>query len=596
MKIFRIINIIFFANLLFFLSLAKQTYALAKFNTSYQVYYKVENTGIAHVTFVISQKNNLSIVFATEFGISLNETKIANLKVFDEGVAVIPNVQKNQNQTIISFPFAKKVVGKDKLHNFTIEYDTSDIVNKQGNTWQISIPRFESDENVSDQTAILNLPKDFPKPAYIDPKPDIVNGSTYYFSSKVLANKPISAIFGNNQFYKGTLQYYLKNNSSSTKEISITLLPNTAYQSVYYEKLEPSPVSIESDVDGNLLAFYKLKPNTEQKIETKVYVKTDFLPKSSPQKNLISYTQSNKIWNYDHNIFTIPEVKNLTSPKPIYDFVVNKLKYDYQKINTARISRNPASESLKNYLSAICTDYTDLFVTLARKANIPARELEGLALSENPDLKPISATKDVLHAWPEYFDEAKQQWIQVDPTWGSTTRGLDYFNKLDFNHLVFAIHGENPETPYPAGSFKDPNTMEKDLNFEAIEEIVFPESRFEISQDSFLLTSSSYKIRNLTGVYASGELSVAETNSTHTYRESINIPPFGTKQITLKNKIFGQLFGKNSEVIINLDGKNYLTHNQNNSLFQKGAFFALGGLILGILTLFARSLLLRRQK
>ncbi len=592
--LFLAITCSFFASTLFFKS---DTAAIAKFNTGYQVYYKVSDNGVTHVTFVITQKNNLSIVYATEYGISLNETKIANLKIKDEGVEVIPVVTKNQNQTLVSFPFAKKVVGKDKLHNFTIEYDTSDIVSKQGNTWQINIPRFETDENVSDQTAILTLPANFPQPAYIDPKPDIVNGSTYYFSSKILANKPISAIFGKNQYYKGKVSYYIKNTSlTSTSQSTITLIPNTAYQEVFYESITPFPTKFENDQDGNLIATYELKPNQELDIEAKLFVKTDFLPKQVQVEKNYPYTESTSIWNYNHNIFSVPELKNLTSPKSIYDFVANKLQYDYQKINGKGTIRVPAGDSLLNYLSAICTDYTDLFVALARKTGIPARELEGLAISENPDLKPISAARDILHAWPEYYDETKKQWIQVDPTWGSTTRGLDYFNKLDFNHIVFAIHGSDSFSPPPAGAFKKEGSTDKMISFEAIEEINFPTEKLEINSGKFSLSNTNFVIKNLTGTYITDSVNVAESKTTREYSGSVNVPPFGSAEISLENK-FGMVFlNPKSEVIIEINGREYSATNTGKNLIQKGGIFAIIGAILGIITLIARSLLLRRRK
>jgi hypothetical protein len=592
-RIFTLTCVIFFGSII----LKSEVRAIAKFNTGYQVYYKVSDNGVTHVTFVITQKNNLSIVYATEYGISLNETKIANLKIKDEGVEVVPVVTKNQNQTLVSFPFAKKVVGKDKIHNFTIEYDTSDIVSKQGNTWQINIPRFETDENVSDQTAILTLPANFPQPAYIDPKPDIVNGSTYYFSSKILANKPISAIFGKNQYYKGKVSYFIKNTSlTSASQSKITLIPNTAYQEVFYESITPFPTKYENDQDGNLIATYDLKPNQELDIEAKLFVKTDFLPKQIQVEKNYAYTESTTIWNYNDNIFSVPELKNLTSPKSVYDFVANKLQYDYQKINAKGTVRVPAGDSLLNYISAICTDYTDLFVALARKAKIPARELEGLAISENPDLKPISAQRDILHAWPEYYDETKKQWIQVDPTWGSTTRGLDYFNKLDFNHIVFAIHGSDPFSPPPAGAFKKEGSSEKMISFEAIEEIDFPKEKLEIKAGKFSLTNSNFVVKNINGTYISGNVNVAESKTTHGYSGSINIPPFGNAEISLVNK-FGMVFlNPKSEVIIEINGRDYSATNSGSSPIQKGGIFAVIGAILGIITLITRSLLLRRRK
>ena len=122
----KLLKILFiFVLSIFFAADPRSVQAITKFDTKYQVYYKVSDDGNTKVTFVINQKNNLSIVYATEYGISLNETKINNLKITDDGVVVAnPSLVKSQNQTVISFPFVNKVVGKNKIRNFTIEYDT----------------------------------------------------------------------------------------------------------------------------------------------------------------------------------------------------------------------------------------------------------------------------------------------------------------------------------------------------------------------------------------------------------------------------------------------------------------------------------------
>jgi len=209
---------------LFLIMFPKGTFALAKFNTTYKIYYQIEDSGKTHVRFVINQKNNLSVVYATNFGLSVNETKIENIRVMDEGTPVTPDVIKSLNQTSISFPFLSKVVGKDKNHTFTIEYD---------------IPRLEPDENVTEQTVILTVPQGFSAPAYIDPKPDIVNGNVYYFSGQKISNKSISAIFGKTQYYKGNLKYHLVNNDPDSIRTEIALPPNTSYQTVYIQNIEP---------------------------------------------------------------------------------------------------------------------------------------------------------------------------------------------------------------------------------------------------------------------------------------------------------------------------------------------------------------------
>lgn len=576
----------------------KTAEAIAKFDTSYQIYYKVLETGKTHVTIAVSQKNNLSVVFATEYGISLSQTKIDNVKVSDDGVLVIPEVNKGEAQTTISFPFAKKVVGKDKIHKFSIEYDTDDIAFKNGNTWQINIPRFETDENITEQTAILIVPESFQKPAYIDPKPDIVNGNTYYFSSKILANKPISAIFGKNQFYKANLKYNLQNNSSQKVNTDIAIPPMTGYQTIYIENIDPKPEKFYTDIDGNLLATYRLAPNETKTITVNQFFKMDFQSQITYAQEPGNNLGKNKIWDHDHINFTSSETKFLTTPKSIYDFVAGKLKYDFQKINSPKLQRVSASTILNNPQSAICTDYTDLFVSLSRKAGIPARELEGMAISDNPALKPVftSETKDILHAWPEYFDKDSLKWIQVDPTWSSTTKGIDYFNKLDFNHIVFVIHGQDPEYPVSVGGYKLPGQNSKDIEISPVEEVLFPKASLKASYKTRQSNQVVFEIKNDSGVYYQGNITIEENEDLYKQVEFLTIAPYSTVEVKSFIKDGFRINTKSGKAIIVTSNDTYEIKYTILPKISKGYIFAgLGGLLV-IITLIARSLFLHRRK
>lgn len=578
-----------------FLIFPEKSLALAKFNTNYQIYYQVGDTGKTHVKFVINQKNNLSVVYATNFGLSINETKIENIKVLDEGTPIIPDVIKSLNQTSISFPFSSKIVGKDKNHTFTIEYDTTDISTKFGNTWQIDIPRLEQDENVSEQTVILTVPPGFPAPAYIDPKPDIVNGNVYYFSGKKISNRSISAIFGKTQYFKGTINYHLANSEREKVGAEIALPPDTSYQTVYFQNIDPKPEEIIRDHDGNLLAKYTLLPEETKDVVVNLVVRLDFLPKptnAQPSDNLLS---KNSIWNYDNGVFNSPEYNNLKSPKSIYDFVSDKLKYDYEKLNRERPTRTPAAESLINSQSAICTDFTNVFVALARKAGIPARELEGFAISENPDLKPLSLTQDVLHAWPEYFDTTKSTWTQVDPTWANTTRGIDYFNKMDFNHLVFVIHGENPDYPIPAGGYKN-GQKSKDITFEPISGIDFPTPILTSVYNKQEGDDVLINIMNDSGVSFYGEVVSEENSFLEKSTSWVNIPPFSRQTIHLRIKKQPFIAKIDSQVIIHVNGSRLETGFSISSSSSKAFIYSGIGGFLALITLHTGYLYLRRRK
>lgn len=571
-------------------------FGVVKFNTDFQIYYRVNPTGNTHVSFVINQKNNLSAVYATDFGLNINETKVSNVKVTDEGTIIIPDIVKTLNQTTISFPFANKVVGKDKNHLFTIEYDTSDIATKFGNTWQVNIPRLETDENTSNRTVVLTVPESFPIPAYIEPKPDTVNKNIYYFGGSKLGNKTISAVFGQTQFYKGNISYHLLNDAKTRIVTEVALPPDTAYQTVYFEKLEPKPQQINTDEDGNYLAKYTLDPNTKIDINLNLYIKLNFTPKATTQQPLDKYLLSNSIWNFDNGVFTTPEIKNLTSAKAIYDYVSDKMKYDYEKVNRQKSQKTPAAESLINSQSAICTDFANVFVSLARKVGIPSRELEGFAISENPDLKPLSLTQDVLHAWPEYFNKATGMWVQIDPTWSNTTRGIDYFNKLDFNHIVFAIHGVSPDYPIPAGGYKYKQEKTKDILIEPIDAFTFPEPYFTISSTRQDKNELIAEVINNSGVSYAGN-TISESNRfLDETEQQIYLAPFGTT--TIKLKLIKRPFIKQVKtvVIIYINGNRYEQPVNIKPHIPQVAFFGSIGIFLGLTAFITRYIYLRRQK
>jgi hypothetical protein len=69
-----------------------------------------------------------------------------------------------------------------------------------------------------------------------------------------------------------------------------------------------------------------------------------------------------------------------------------------------------------------CTEHSLLFVTLARAAGLPAREVSGLAYLDA--LHPLFG----WHAWGEIYDGT--QWVSVDPTWNETW--------VDASHITFA--------------------------------------------------------------------------------------------------------------------------------------------------------------
>lgn len=572
--------------------------ALATFATDYTVTYDIGEQGSTHVTFDIAQKNNLSTVYATSFSLSLSQTNIKNIRVTDASGELFPAIDRTDNLTNISFDFLAKIVGRDKFNRFTIQYDSADIAGKQGLIWEINIPRLETNENTNSQQIILRVPASFGQPAYIDPKPSRIEGNSYHFASNVLANKSISAVFGTTQYFKLQLTYNLSNPLSKELTTQVALPPDTAYQTVYLKKINPPPNDIAADPDGNWLASYTLDPKGDLQVTTDLVIKLDFTPKKTKPPDFSLYTRALKLWDYTDPDIAAAAV-NLTTPKAIYDYVVNHLQYSYARITSANgsgINRPGAVWALANPSQAICTEFTDLFIALARKNGIPARENQGYAMSSNDKLKPLSLAKDVLHAWPEYYDQGKQTWIQVDPTWANTTGGIDYFNKLDLNHLVFAIHGLDATQPLPAGAYKTSGGGSKDVFVSITPPEAFPKAQFQIKYADQNRERLFLTLENLSGVSGDATVSISGKNSVETSTNVNHLPPFGKSTVETRFKPMFLVYPRTERLIIDVNGQTTnLAITRQPNLPAPVLWTAALSLTLG-LALLARGLYLRRRR
>lgn len=586
-----------------FFGIAPNALAASEFIESHKTVYSVNSSGSTEVSDTITLTNKLSNVYADKYFLSVGFTNLTNVKVTGSNGLIPAVVTPTKNQTTISIEFVNKVVQKDKSNVFVVSYETPDIASKNGAVWEINIPRLEIQNDMGNYDVILNVPSDFGLAAFITPEPvsktaytpTLNVSNSYEFLMELNGNKSISAVFGTTQYMNFNLRYYLENIDPIAKEMSITLPPDTNYQTVWLKNIDPTPKNVTTDVDGNWLAIYKMNANEQINITATGIVKMSFLP--TPLKlsteELSRYTQASDLWNIKSSRIA-DLASNLRTPRSIYQYVVDHLSYDYSKLN-GNNTRLGADSVLDWPTSAICTDYSDLFVALSRAQGIPARELEGFAFTSNDKLRPVSLSKDILHSWPEYYDTSKQSWVYVDPTWESTTGGIDYFNKIDLNHFVFAIHGISSYQPLPAGAFKKEGTPSKDVNVTATNAEVFPSPNIEIIVNEAVLT-----MKNTGQVAVRGDLLVSSSPTAiidyKTFVETL--PPMGEVDITLpidKNKLNGT---QKISLEVSFDERIYPLSTTlgatNKTLVMAG--IAGGSLILGFTLVKAGGLLFRGRK
>ncbi len=475
------------ASLFFLLVLVLPSRALAveEFETKYQAFYQINEDGQSKISQQISLINKISQVYATKYSLILQSGSPKQVSASNDKGNLETKVFEQDGQTIIDIYFKDPVVGANKEQSFKVDYTIDDIAEKNGQVWEIKIPKIGNLNQIDSYLLLLSVPDSFGSKAFISPVPieeSKQEQQTVFRFTKDHLENGIVAVFGKMQIFDYLLTYHLENNSNNPVISQIALVPETPYQEIYYESLEPRPDNIEIDVDGNWLGFYRLEAREKKNINLKGKAKITaekrplfFWPKPVDLNN---YLKEQKYWPVsDPAISTL--AKNLKNAKDIYNFVVATLDYDLSQVNE-NARRKGALFALANPNQAICTEFTDLFITLARAKGIPAREINGYAYSNENKLKPLGIVADILHSWAEYWDQETEQWQPVDPTWGKTTEGINFFNRLDLNRLVLAIHGQNSQQPAPAGSYKTSSSNGKDVQITFGTFTDFPEAEINL--------------------------------------------------------------------------------------------------------------------
>lgn len=534
-----------------------------EFITDVDVEYYVLDSGVTRVVHKITLENIFTNIYATSYNLTLENINSLNVKAIYNGKELAPIVKTRDKNTDISLNFDDAIVGKGKKRSFEIIYENSAFAQRTGEVWEISIPKLSSNTDFRTYNLTLSVPETFGLEAYISPKPiDTLNESgrlIYHFNKNIVTQTGITAGFGAFQVFSFTLNYHLENPVSKTSDVEIAIPPDTNLQKVYYSSIDPNPNKVTIDLDGNWIALFNLKPRERMDIKVEGSVQIFSGPRSflkPSEETLIKYLSSTEYWNSESE--KIKEISlNYKNPKDIYDFVVNTLSYSYERV-TPENKRLGAIEALSEPSNATCMEFTDLFIAIARAAGIPAREINGFAYTQNPKIQPLSLVNDVLHSWPEYWDFQNQMWIQIDPTWASTTGGVDYFSKLDLRHFAFVIHGLDSVKPYTPGSYKLGPNPQKDVfvNFGSLPDKRNPTIKLNYKLiRNILFTSTLYEIEVInegpTAMY-NFKPTVIFDNKTYEEKYIEVLPPYGKSyfEVSIPHSILGRNTPSIAEIVV----------------------------------------------
>ncbi|MGI6278607.1 MAG: transglutaminase-like domain-containing protein [Patescibacteria group bacterium] len=573
LRLEKLVKTLLFFLAIFLLLPAKTTLAQDEFTISQEIAYQINQAGEAQITHDINMVNNFSSIYATQYSLTITGSQLIKdiTAVSQEQNLRTSTDRSNRNLTKITVFFDPPITGKDKANQFKISYQIDGFVENVGQTKRITVPKINNIDQTNETKLTIIVPDEFGPLSFISPKnfrKEAENNQTIItFHQTDLFEKEVMAIFGDVQLMQFDLKYFLENPTKQTVRQIIALPPDTSYQKIFLTDLDPQPEKVVIDDDGNWLAHFLLEPEEVINITAQGVAQITAEPKNSPlePEDFSLYLKEDRYWETNNEKIK-SLAKNLKTADQIYHYVVNNLQYNLDRVKNRQIDRQGALLALENPDQAICTEFTDLFIALARAAGIPAREINGYAYSANPQILPSTLYADVLHSWPEYWDNNTNTWRQVDPTWESTSN-IDYFNKMDMAHLAFVIHGKNSQSPLPAGAYQREKEHQKSVN------IAFSQNLPNLETKKLVVDSNLAKEVAI-GQNLSGEIIITNPNNRAFYQIEVEIagqglgvspkktlinalPPWGEIEIPLV--VYGQSFWgqTDSHLLVDISNDNF---------------------------------------
>lgn len=515
------------------------------YHNDYRVeYFLSENNSElqSKVKFTVTITNLKTTEYVDKVGISFPDSfKIHGVAAADQKGSITPEVVSQDGKINITVAFNDPEIGQNSKNSFALEFYQDNLFRIFGNVWEVMMPTIS---NTSSYKVVVHLPENTSKKISIaKPKPDSIDGNKIVWTNP--ESKTIYALFGDVQYYSLDLSYHLKNPKIVPVYEDVAFPPDTLYQKIYADSIDPPPDEVHGDEDGNFMGRYYLKPKQTIDIVFKGTAQLHVQPREetirvirSELKNQKKYlTASSKYWNS-----TDDTKKSFASVHDIYSFLTKTFSYNYKRLQ-GEVTRLGAKEALDHPELSVCTEFTDTFVSLTRKKGIYAREIQGYGFTQDQRLRPLSLITDVLHAWPEYYDTESDLWKPVDPTWENTS-GIDYYSSFDLNHIVFVIHGKQDEYPYPAGSYKLEDS--KDVSVKAISKKPNDRILVAVHEPNYTGTITdrntgtfTFTVENKSNIYIwDTPIVIKGTNVEPSVNEIMvdTLPPFGKEEYSFSYK------------------------------------------------------------
>jgi hypothetical protein len=402
----------------------------------------------------LSLENTTPIEYLKQFAFQVNSTTVENVRVTVDGTEAAANVVTTGEVTSIAITFSQQKLGTGTTHRLEIHYTDPSIAFFKGETGLLFIPGPTSKDTFSNYSIRLITPAQYNTPSHVYPEPTSVNQSgTSIVTHFDRVNSPLIVQFGQQQTFAFDLQYDLANPTNSVGIIQVPLPPQTAYQEVWYESLDPQPTSLEPDLDGNWIATFYVAAQQTQPVRVVGQAKV----LSQPQQNF-NIKKPAKIIGEWQLPGVINSLLTLSAARPdqvmgqLQSLVYLELPKNNLPTRTAHTillqNDQPSSTTTTpSQLPVSSEEAVNLFVALARNQGLMARKITGYAVPIQPTQQPLAFPNQNLHTWAEYYDEDSSSWQMADPSWQLANPDTNYTHFQDLQRLSIAINGQHISTP-----------------------------------------------------------------------------------------------------------------------------------------------------
>lgn len=395
--------------------------------------------------------------------------------------------QVNGQDINVYVPRTRNITYTNPL-TLSVSYDSYSLSSRNGALYDLYIPSFSKDFQFSDSTTdrtfntTVLIPKNLGELSLVVPDKQAQDSGDNWklsFSQQDLTGTVSWIQIGTTQYY----QFEIKQPYPASTNVPVfyntfsVLLPRNVdagpvTQSVLFTGITPTPDSVTTDENGNLVANFIVPANRDGEIDIKGYVTTKHnlqvdikdsgnISDISPAI-IAANTQPAQYWEVDASQIQDAAKQLKGDSTNVYDlvsktyqFVVSKINYDEVK----RFGLNQRQGALATLLkgSGVCMEYSDLFIALMRAEGVPARGAFGYGYDSRS-----TNGEDAAHQWAEVYDPKLNAWIAVDTTWGESGPAVI---GGDLNHFYKYVASVDPNTPSPVevsylgslGPIKDEN-------------------------------------------------------------------------------------------------------------------------------------------